>query len=53
MSQANNLVAADTNASTDIFVRDLVLGTTTLVSANGSGVIGAGASCPGPRVSGR
>ena len=36
-SAASNLVSADTNASTDIFVRDLVLGETTRVSVANDG----------------
>ena len=37
-SWADNLVAGDTNNSIDIFVRDRLLGTTTRVSVNSSGV---------------
>ncbi|NJP10564.1 MAG: hypothetical protein HC866_14680 [Leptolyngbyaceae cyanobacterium RU_5_1] len=37
MSYASDLVANDTNDSSDVFVRDLVTGTTTLVSINYSG----------------
>ena len=36
-SSASNLVASDTNNATDVFVRDLVNGTTTLVSASTNG----------------
>ena len=36
-STASNLVANDTNTWTDVFVRDLQTGTTTLVSVNNSG----------------
>jgi hypothetical protein len=36
-SAANNLVAGDTNGDYDVFVRDLVAGTTTRVSTNSSG----------------
>ena len=43
-SSASNLVAGDTNNANDIFVRDLIIGTTTLVSASISGGIGNGAS---------
>ena len=32
-SDANNLVAGDTNGTRDVFVRDLLTGTTRLVSA--------------------
>ncbi len=35
-SDANNLVSGDTNGVYDVFVRDLQLGTTTLVSISGS-----------------
>ena len=37
MDNANNLVANDTNAFNDVFVRDLLAGTTTLVSVNSAG----------------
>jgi Tol biopolymer transport system component len=37
-SDGDNLVANDTNGFRDVFVRDLLLGTTTLVSANTNGV---------------
>jgi Tol biopolymer transport system component len=37
VSNANNLVAGDTNGTSDAFLRDLVTGTTTLVSLAGSG----------------
>jgi len=43
-SAASNLVANDTNNSEDVFVRDLVNGTTTLVSVNTNGWSGSGAS---------
>ena len=43
-SSASNLVAGDTNNSSDVFVRDLLTGTTTLVSVNLSGFSGNGAS---------
>jgi Tol biopolymer transport system component len=36
-SAATNLVAGDTNKASDVFVRDLQAGTTTLVSVNSSG----------------
>jgi len=39
-SRASNLVAGDTNGAADVFVRDLVEGSTTLVSVNS---VGAGA----------
>ncbi|MFO0661160.1 MAG: hypothetical protein U0165_15210 [Polyangiaceae bacterium] len=44
VSEASNLVANDTNGVSDVFVRDMQLGTTTLVSATSSGVPGSGAS---------
>jgi Tol biopolymer transport system component len=43
-SAAGNLVANDTNSAQDIFVRDIVNGTTTLVSVNTNGVSGSGES---------
>jgi hypothetical protein len=44
-SEASNLVANDTNNASDVFVRDLVSGTTTLVSVrSGGSVAGNGAS---------
>ena len=43
-SAASDLVANDTNNAQDIFVRDLVNGTTTLVSVNTSGSSGNGES---------
>lgn len=39
-SDATNLVPGDTNDKTDVFVRDLVAGTTELESRSSSGVIG-------------
>lgn len=36
-SASSDLVATDTNGATDVFVRDLVAGTTTLVSVNAAG----------------
>lgn len=39
-STATNLVANDTNGVEDIFVRDILLGTTTLVSIDNAGVSG-------------
>jgi hypothetical protein len=44
VSAASNLVAGDTNNTDDVFVRDLVAGTTTLVSVNNSGTIANDAS---------
>ncbi len=43
-SGATNLVAGDTNAKTDIFLRDMVLGQTTRVSTAGAGVEANGSS---------
>jgi hypothetical protein len=43
-SSASNLVAGDTNNATDVFVRDLVSGTTLLVSVSTNGQVGNGAS---------
>ncbi len=44
VSSASNLVADDTNATDDIFVRDRETGTTELVSMDGSGTQANGAS---------
>jgi len=44
MSSATNLVDGDTNASNDIFVRDTLLGTTSLVSVSSNGTQGSAAS---------
>ena len=43
-SAANNLVLGDSNNQYDVFVRDMVGGTTTLVSVNTNGVSGNGYS---------
>lgn len=43
-SDATNLVANDSNAATDVFVRDRILGTTTRVSVTSSGAQSASAS---------
>lgn len=43
-SEAANLVPQDTNEASDIFLRDLVDGTTFLISANPDGFAGHGAS---------
>lgn len=43
-SSASNLVAGDTNGVRDVFLRDLDLGTTTLVSGPGPTVVGDGIS---------
>ena len=49
-SDSSNLVAGDTNNQGDVFVRDLVLNTTALVSVATSGVQGNGTSY-GPAIS--
>ena len=46
-SDADNLVAGDTNGFRDVFVRDLATGQVTLVSASASGRAGNGASSTG------
>ena len=43
-SFASNLVPGDTNNASDVFVRDVVKGTTLLVSANTNGGVGNGTS---------
>ena len=43
-SQANNLVASDTNSGADIFVHDLMTGTTELVSVSSARLQGLGTS---------
>ena len=43
-SSASDLVASDTNNANDIFVRDIVNGTTTLVSVSTNGLVGNGTS---------
>ena len=43
-STARDLVANDTNNASDIFLRDVLSGTTTLISADNSGVCGRGDS---------
>jgi len=50
-STATNLVPGDTNGNNDIFVRDIVAGTTTRVSVSSTGVQGNDVSV-GPSVSG-
>lgn len=50
MSSATNLAAGDTNATYDIYVRDLLLGTTRLVSASYSGAGSADGHCYAPRI---
>ncbi len=46
-STATNLVAGDSNGVSDIFLRDTVAGTTTLVSKSSAGTIGNAASVNG------
>lgn len=46
LSDATNLVAGDTNAASDVFVRDRLLGTTTRVSVKSDGTQSPGASFP-------
>ncbi len=43
-SAASNLVAGDTNGVTDVFVKDMVSGVTTLVSTSSAGALGNGSS---------
>ena len=43
-SAATNLVAGDTNAQTDVFIRDMTAGVTTMVSVTPAGVGGNGLS---------
>jgi Tol biopolymer transport system component len=43
-SFANNLVPGDTNNASDVFVRDVIKGTTLLVSASTNGSVGNGTS---------
>lgn len=43
-SEATNLAAGDFNGTSDVFVRDLQTGVTTIVSASGAGVVGNGRS---------
>ncbi len=50
-SDASDLVANDTNHTEDVFVRDLQLGTTTLVSVNNAGTGSGNSFSTGPRIS--
>lgn len=43
-SPAGNLVSNDTNGQSDVFLRDILTGITTLVSVNTNGTVGAGRS---------
>ncbi|HUG70323.1 MAG TPA: Calx-beta domain-containing protein, partial [Pirellulaceae bacterium] len=52
-SQASNLVGDDTNGTTrDVFVRDLINGTTTLVSRNSAGTGSGSGNSSNPTISG-
>ena len=50
-SRSTNLVPGDTNGVRDVFLHDLLTGTTTLVSKDSLGAIGNG-DCSRPRISG-
>jgi RHS repeat-associated protein len=50
-SEASDLVAGDTNRAQDVFVRDLLTGTTTLVSGNRSGTASGNEESFGPVLS--
>lgn len=50
-SAATNLVANDTNGASDIFLRDMQSGTTTLVTVNTNGVYSANNDSWSPRIS--
>ncbi len=50
-SDATNLVANDTNATTDVFLRDITAGTTTRMSTDATGIQGNAASVD-PTISG-
>jgi RHS repeat-associated protein len=50
-SGASNLVADDTNGRTDIFLRDLVAGTTTLISRKLNDTVGGNGHSVDPRIS--
>ena len=50
-SEADDLVATDTNGERDVFVRDLVKGTTTLVSVNRAGTDSCSDGAFGPEIS--
>jgi Tol biopolymer transport system component len=50
-SEAGNLVANDTNNAADVFVRDVLNGTTTLVSVNQSGAGSGNGSSTSPVIS--
>jgi Tol biopolymer transport system component len=50
-SAASDLVSNDTNGTIDVFVRDLVQGTTTLVSVNASGTASGNSESTEPSIS--
>ncbi len=50
-SDANDLVATDTNATSDIFLRDLTLGTTTLISTDSAGTDSSNGTSRAPQLS--
>ncbi|TML22379.1 MAG: hypothetical protein E6G35_15735 [Actinobacteria bacterium] len=47
LSEASNLVPRDTNGTWDVFVRDRLAGTTSLVSVSGTGAQANGTSASG------
>ena len=49
-SDASNLVTNDTNQASDVFVRDIVAGTTTLVSVNQSGTVSGNGPSSSPMI---
>src|SRR5262249_57880090 len=49
-SSADNLVPNDTNHATDVFVRDLLTGTTTLASVNTSGTASGNKASSAPAI---
>jgi hypothetical protein len=51
LSHASNLVLGDTNFSADIFIRDMVMGTTSLVSVDSNEVQSIGAAAGVPLIS--
>lgn len=50
-SDASNLVPHDTNGATDVFVRDLVMNTTTLISINAKGTASGNGTSNDPVIS--
>ncbi len=51
ISEASNLVGEDTNGEWDVFVRDMILGTTTRVSVSSAGVQANGSTYQSPFIS--